>query len=299
MKNKPLIIVLIVLLSIITLCVSSVFVFLLVNKNFSFDSFIGSYKVSKQKIFDRTFDEDFSGININSNASEIKILESDNSTFRVVIYGSKYSSKDKFSVEDYTGKLDIKLDKEPCKGFCFNRKIYSTIVYIPANYDKKLIINNKYGDIHINDFESMDLNAKLNAGDIKVGRVNTAKITNDYGDIFVNYAKKIDVLEKCGDVEIKEVNSVTVKNNYGDIDINKVNEYLNAENNCGDISINNLNILKNSQIKDDLGDIEIGSTNEIRINASTSLGDTKIRNNYKSDITLDIKNSCGDIEVNN
>lgn len=293
MKNKPLIIVLIVLLSLITLCVSSVFVFLLVNKNFSFN--IGSYKVSKKIVFDKTFEEDFNEISINSKASEIKILESDSNSFRVVIYGSK----DKFSVENYDGKLDIKLDKKTCKGICLNRTIYSTLVYIPKNYNKKIIIDNKYGDIHINDFESMNLDVKLNAGDIKVDRVNIAKITNDYGDIFVNYAKKINVLEKCGDVEIKSGNSITVKNNYGDIDINKVNEYLNAENNCGDISINNLNILKNSKIKDDYGDIEIGSTNEIRINASTSLGDTKIRNNYKSDITLDIKNSCGDIEVNN
>lgn len=291
MKSK---IVLIIFLSVLTLLITFGFIFLMFNKNIKLGSFI-KYEVSKKVVYDQTFEEEFSEINISSKASEIKVLESSNDTYRVVIYGNeKY-----FSVENYDNKLDIKLDQKKCKGFCFNRKIYKTIVYIPSSYDKKLVINNNYGDVKISSFKNLVLNAKLNAGDINVSKVNKAKITNDYGDIFVNYAKKIDVLEKCGDVEIKEVNSVTVKNNYGDIDINKVNEYLNAENNCGDISINNLNILKNSQIKDDLGDIEIGSTNEIKINASTSLGDTKIRNNYKSDITLDIKNSCGDIEVNN
>ena len=64
--------------------------------------------------------------------------------------------------------------------------------------------------------------------------------------------------------------------------------------------IDSLNLKENSSIHNSYGDIKIGSTNEIYINAKTSLGDTKINNNYqKSDVTLTIDNSCGDIRVNN
>ena len=69
---------------------------------------------------------------------------------------------------------------------------------------------------------------------------------------------------------------------------------------CGDVKIDSLNLKENSSIHNSYGDIKIGSTNEIYINAKTSLGDTKINNNYqKSYVTLTIDNSCGDIRVNN
>ena len=72
------------------------------------------------------------------------------------------------------------------------------------------------------------------------------------------------------------------------------------ENDCGDIEVNNINLNKNSYIKDEYGDIKIGNTNELYIDAKTNLGKVKIKNNYhKSDITLKIENDCGDIEVNN
>ena len=49
-----------------------------------------------------------------------------------------------------------------------------------------------------------------------------------------------------------------------------------------------------------MGDISVGKTNDILIDAKTSLGEVNIRNNnYKSDITLSIDNSCGDITVKN
>ncbi|MDE5630205.1 MAG: DUF4097 family beta strand repeat-containing protein, partial [Bacilli bacterium] len=69
---------------------------------------------------------------------------------------------------------------------------------------------------------------------------------------------------------------------------------------CGDISIKELTIDKNSEIENSMGDVSIGQTNDILIDAKTSLGEVNIRNNnYKSDITLSIDNSCGDITVKN
>ena len=103
----------------------------------------------------------------------------------------------------------------------------------------------------------------------------------------------------CGDIEIGTVNDAKVKNNYGDITIRNINNYMNIEADCGDIEIENVNINKNSYIKNSLGNIEIAHTNDIHIDAKTDLGDTSVNDNYKADITLTIKNNCGDIEVNN
>ena len=44
----------------------------------------------------------------------------------------------------------------------------------------------------------------------------------------------------------------------------------------------------------------MAKTNEIYIDAKTTRGRTKVNNSYqKSDVTLTIKNQCGDIEIYN
>ena len=114
------------------------------------------------------------------------------------------------------------------------------------------------------------------------------------------YSKELDIDQDCGDVEVFEVDRIKVENNYGNINIKKVNKYLEIKEDRGDVEINTINIKENSSIQNNYGDIELGSTNEIYIDAKTKLGDTKINNNYqKSDITLSLENNCGDIEVNN
>ena len=55
-----------------------------------------------------------------------------------------------------------------------------------------------------------------------------------------------------------------------------------------------------SEISASLGNVEIRKTNEIYIDAKTTFGRTKVNNSYqKSDVTLTIKNQCGDIEIDN
>ena len=71
-------------------------------------------------------------------------------------------------------------------------------------------------------------------------------------------------------------------------------------NDCGDIKIQNLYIQEFSNINSSLGDIKIGNTNEIYVDAKTDLGDLKINtNNRYSETILKIKNSCGDIKIEN
>lgn len=297
MNNKTPKIILIVFLSILVIGLSIFFVNILTNKNFRFGHFSFGHKVSNELVFNQEYETIFDTIKIDSKSSDIEIKEGNESKVKVVIYGDK----DETNVEVVNNKLNIKSNEKKCIGFCFNMTIAKIEVYLPSSYSGNINIENNYGDVNIGNFDNLILDAKLDAGDIKVDSLKSGKIKNSYGDIkILGYSKELEIDQDCGDVEVSEVDRIKLENNYGDIDIGKVNEYLQIKEDCGDVKIDSLNLKENSSIHNSYGDIKIGSTNEIYINAKTSLGDTKINNNYqKSDVTLTIDNSCGDIRINN
>ena len=297
MNNKTLKIILIIFLSILVIGLSVFFVNILTNKNFRFGHFSFGHKVSNELVFNQEYETVFDTIKIDSKSSDIEVKEGNESKVKVVIYGDK----DETNVEVVNNKLNIKSNEKGCIGFCFNMTIAKIEVYLPSSYSGNINIENNYGDVNIGNFDHLILDAKLDAGDIKVDSLKSGKIKNSYGDIkILGYSKELEIDQDCGDVEVSEVDRIKLENNYGDIDIGKVNEYLQIKEDCGDVKIDSLNLKENSSIHNSYGDIKIGSTNEIYINAKTSLGDTKINNNYqKSYVTLTIDNSCGDIRVNN
>ena len=297
MNNKTPKIILIVFLSILVIGLSIFFVNILTNKNFRFGHFSFGHKVSNELVFNQEYETIFDTIKIDSKSSDIEIKEGNESKVKVVIYGDK----DETNVEIVNNKLNIKSNEKKCIGFCFNMTIAKIEVYLPNGYSGNINIENNYGDVNIGNFDNLILDAKLDAGDIKVDSLKSGKIKNSYGDIkILGYSKELEIDQDCGDVEVSEVDRIKLENNYGDIDIGKVNEYLQIKEDCGDVKIDSLNLKENSSIHNSYGDIKIGSTNEIYINAKTSLGDTKINNNYqKSYVTLTIDNSYGDIRVNN
>lgn len=297
MNNKTLKIILIIFLSLLVIGLSVFFVNILTNKDFRFGHFSFGHKVSNELVFNQEYETIFDTIKIDSKSSDIEIKEGNESKVKVVIYGDK----DETNVEVVNNKLNIKSNEKKCIGFCFNMTIAKIEVYLPNGYSGNINIENKYGDVNIGNFDNLILDATLDAGDIKVDSLKSGKIKNSYGDIkILGYSKELEIDQDCGDVEVSEVDRIKLENNYGDINIGKVNEYLQIKEDCGDVKIDSLNLKENSSIHNSYGDIKIGSTNEIYINAKTSLGDTKINNNYqKSDVTLTIDNSCGDIRINN
>ena len=297
MNNKTPKIILIVFLSILVIGLSIFFVNILTNKNFRFGHFSFGHKVSNELVFNQEYETIFDTIKIDSKSSDIEIKEGNESKVKVVIYGDK----DETNVEVVNNKLNIKSNEKKCIGFCFNMTIAKIEVYLPNGYSGNINIENNYGDVNIGNFDNLILDATLDTGDIKVDSLKSGKIKNSYGDIkILGYSKELEIDQDCGDVEVSEVDRIKLENNYGDINIGKVNEYLQIKEDCGDVKIDSLNLKENSSIHNSYGDIKIGSTNEIYINAKTSLGDTKINNNYqKSDVTLTIDNSCGDIRINN
>ena len=266
MKNKSLLITLIILLAIIVFLLVIFLVMSLNGKtNFKNAMFsIGS--TSTNIIYDNQFDlEKIKKIDIKQDAGDILIKESENDSIKIVLYGE---NEEDAQVELNNGNLTIN-NRHSRKNFgLFNvGNIKNDIIlYVPSYYSNEININNDYGKCEVADLENATLNIDCDAGDVEVGIIKNATIKCDYGNI-----------------EIKEItNKCNINANYGNVEIDTIS------------------IRENSNIKSDYGNIEINNTNDIYIDAEVDLGKTKINNNNRnSEIVLKIECDCGNITINN
>lgn len=295
MKNKGLIITLITILSLLTVALIALMI-LFINGKIRIPMFGLSNKVSNELIMDETYENKFTKLNINVSTSDVNILVSNDDKIRVVIYGDE----ERLDIKNETQELYILFKEKKCFGFCFNITKNKVDVYLPANYDKDILVNNDFGNIEISEFKAANIVVNEDCGDVHIVSGNEVTVKNSYGDIKIDEANKIDVKESAGDVKVGTVKSAQIENNFGDITVESITSGLDISDDCGDIKIDHLNLEKDSHIVNNLGDIKIGSTNDIYIDAKTDLGKVKINNNnHKSDITLKLENDCGDIKVNN
>lgn len=268
MKNKPLIITLIVILSIIAVLLTIFLILaifgiefpLFINNNFSGIN-------NKNIIFSQTYDaEDIEKIDVISEAGNVKILESSENNIKVTIHGKNDRNLKNIDFSNKDGVLKFEVRGMSNKIINFGFSTNDIVIYAPNDFIKEIKVKSDYGDVEIGNFE------------------NTS----------------IDLDQDCGDIDVEKVKNAIIKSSYGDVKISSILNKCDIDLSCGDVKIQNLQINENSNIKNDLGDIKIEKTNDIYISAKTDLGDEKIENsNRHSEITLILKNSCGDIKVNN
>ncbi len=265
MKNKGLIIMLIMLLTIIIfLLIMFLVSYLTGGINFRNRIFNIGTK-SSSVIFDKTFEmADIKNIEIKQDAGDIIFRETSNNYIQVVVYGENENDID---VNLNENKLNIDyLQTKRFALFNFGNAKNDIIVYIPSNYSNEIKIRNNYGKCEIIDLENASVNIDCDAGDVEVGKIKNAIIKCDYGNIKIK-----EILNKC---DIKA--------------------------DCGNIEIERMSIKENSTIKADLGNIDISETNDIYIEADVDLGKSNInKSNRNADITLKIKCDCGNININN
>lgn len=292
MNNKGLIITLIIVLSVLGI-VLTVLMINLLGGNITFN-FGG---ISDELAIDTIYDyQKLEKVNISTDMSETYIKPSNDDKVHVIIHGKK--DKNTSSLDGNT--LNIESKEEKCFGFCLNHKSSKVEVYLPRDYQGDMHISNNYGDIEVGDFINATMSVIAKAGDINIENTYKVDVRNDYGDITMGSVKVAKIKDSCGDIKVRDAESLDVSNDYGNIEIDRVTNEINIDESCGDVLINSLDLKNNSNIKNSLGNIEIGSTNEIYIEADVDLGKTKINNNYReSSIVLKLKNNCGDIKVNN
>lgn len=261
MKNKGLIITLIIVLIIIVIALINLLV-LGINGKFRFFKFFNMR--SKNVIFDETYKvESVDDLEIISTAGNVELKESTDGEIRVIAYGE--DANDLETTLD-NNKLRVDYSKISKKFIGFNFYINDIIVYLPKEYSDNIKIDAQYGDIDICELENATINVK----------------------------------EQCGDVKINKVKDVFIDNQYGDIEIDTVSNKCELNLSCGDVKINSLEIKEDSYITSSLGDVKILNAKNVYVDAKTKLGDTKISNNDRyAEATIKIENSCGDIKVQN
>lgn len=254
-----------------------------------------NYKHSSELILNEKYEENFNSIIIKAEAADIYIKNSEDNLTHVKIYGEKDNTTVKTN-----NNLEITNKIAKCIGFCINREVSIIELYIPSNYDKKITIKSNFGNIKVEDFKDLTLTIDIDAGNIEVGNIKEGNIKTNAGNIDVASSKTLTVKDNAGNIKVDKVDDITATNNAGNITINEVNNYLKIQDDAGEIKINTLNINKNSSIKNNMGNVKIGKTNDIYIDGTVNLGNMKINNNNKdSNITLTIKCDLGDIKINN
>lgn len=264
MKNKGWIIAMIIFWIILIIFLIAFLSYVILNNT---NIPIGIYNTSNNSeiICNENYDlELINNIEILVSAGKLKIEENtDDQKVKVLVYGDQNRQID-VSVDN--GKLKIDNTKSKRVVFSFNNHIDEITVYLPRNYNKEINVKSDYGNVDMIDLENATINIEESCGDINLGKVKNLQIDSDYGSIDVD-----TVLNKL-DIEID----------------------------CGDLKIKNIELKENSKIKNDLGDVKIGNTNDIYIDANVDLGEYKInKNNRYAESTLKIDVNCGDIKVEN
>ena len=253
-------IILIVILSILVVAITSIMVLLLTGK-LKFSGIRFDIKTSNKLVYDKTYEQSFKRIVINSKAADIEIKNSSDDKARLVIY----DDNDKANVVENSETLDVKINNKKCRFICFNFTISKVVLYLPTDYaDKVQLVNDE--------------------GDITVGTFDKASLVID---------------SDTGDIKINSISNVTIDSDVGDVRIDRINNYVNVKTDVGDVRIKEANLNKDSSIKTDVGDVRITKTNQIFIFPESDVGDVKIGDNYrKADVVLKIKTDVGDIRVN-
>lgn len=291
MKNNTHIILFIVALTIVVIVLISFMIHIIQGKR-HFDI----KNISVDKVIDEHLEKTFQTISVDSDAALIEIKNVQEGPAQLIVYGDE----NRIQVNKGGNELEVNIRAKKCFGFCFNVKVAKVEIYLPKNYEGKLNLKNKYGDITVENLPSAIADIEAKCGDIGIESLKKIDITANYGDIDIGNAQEATIKADCGDVKIETLGRGKIDTSLGDIKISKVTEKVDIDESCGNINIGSLYINKNSTIRNSLGDIKIGDTNEIYIDAKTSLGDLEIENNYRhSEVTLKVTNSAGDIEVRN
>ncbi len=265
MKNRGLIITLIILLTIIVFLLTMFLVACLTGRA-SFGGKLFSFGTKTSKvIFDKNFElEEIKNIDIKQDAGDVIFKETANDYIQVVLYG-----EDEKNAEVSLNNNNLHIDNTHKNGISFiNFGVTKNdiIVYIPASYQNNIKVNNDYGVCEIVDLENASVDIDCDAGDVTLGKVKNAKVKCDYGNIAIK-----EILNRC---DLKA--------------------------NCGNIEVDKISIKEDSTIKADLGNVEINDTNDVYIDADVDLGKTQInQNNRNAQVTLKINCDCGNVTVNN
>ncbi|MBQ9680404.1 MAG: DUF4097 family beta strand repeat protein [Ruminococcus sp.] len=273
MKNKGLLITVIVLLSVIVVLLLGFMVYSLAGNTLSFGIVP---RAADRVIYDNSF-EKVSDIDVDSDCGDVSFEENKDGKVHVIAYGE--SERD-ITVNFSDGKLTINY---PQKQRFFNWSVVKNniVISLPSDYENSIKVESDYGNVEICALPKASITADC-----------------DYGNIAVEEVKTADIINNCGNVNIGKAETAKVDVDYGRLEIGTVTHRCDLYNDCGDILVDALLITEDSTISDEYGKITVRNAPGICVDAKTDLGKLNInQNDPKADVTLTITNDCGDINV--
>ena len=298
MKNKKILILLIVFLSITGIAL--VFgMILIINKdiNFSFGFSLGSHNLKIVDSFDAEA-KSISMLDLKVSSTDIELKESTNNNLKIEYLSNK---EDTNVIKKDGNKVYIEEDdfKTICIGICSNQR--KVIVYIPTSYNGNINISSRSGDIASSlEIIENEVNVSTTSGNIAFNNATNISMTTTSGDISLNNTNMAKLSTTSGDIKITgEVNSLDVTTTSGDVEVKKINKNANINTTSGDIDITQLAITDISNFETVSGDIVIyNNSSDCYIDYKTHSGDSKInKSDRKSDIVLNVHTTSGDIRV--
>ena len=249
-------------------------------------------------VYENTFTESISNLDIITTNNDIKIEEKEIENIEVKIYDRK-DAKPIAEVKDNT--LYIENKDEVRIGFSFGINGNSRIeITVPKGTTYNLKIDGTSSDVD-SLINLKNVNIETKSGDVNLKNSIDTTINTTSGDITVGNTDKLETTTTSGDIKTGSVKeSIYAKATSGDFLLGDINGKLTLNTTSGDIKINRVNLTNDSTVKVTSGDVVIGETNDIYIDAHAVSGDVKVNtNNRKSDYELKINTTSGDIIVNN
>jgi hypothetical protein len=175
-------------------------------------------------------------------------------------------------------------------------------VWMPAT--NQLKVENKFGDVYIDDFEgeieiilsngnlkSHDFegkaNLKLSFGDATINQIKTGRLECNYSEIYIKKAVKLQIISKSSDFEITEINELNTESRRDKFRIQLI-DVLDARGSFSNYRVNELT--GNLKLKTEYGDLDVAkvATDFKALNIESKSMDINLNFNEKSEFGFEI-----------
>lgn len=223
--------------------------------------------------------EDFSGISVDLDITDLIILPSENESCRVAFRESDKRTHEAF-VKD--GTLYVRQQKEIHFTLFNFGKGPSATLYLPKSEYNSLLVENDTGDISADKaFTFKKIKIETDTGDMEMhaNATDSIAISTDTGDVVIDnvHSAALSVSTETGDIRIKNCNvqgTVSVKADTGDLALQALRaSKLMIETDTGDIELDDCIMTDSIQIESDTGDVELYRVDAATIKIDTDTGD--------------------------
>lgn len=206
MGNKGVKICMIILLAVIAISLISIMVIAIVNKDKSYKVSLFSMGDHTEKLFEKEYPiSEIEKINVNTNSSNVKLIEGAQDKAKVTIYGVEGTV---FEVNQNDKELEIREESHNYHIFAlFFWAREEIIVELPKSYIGTADIKVTSGNVEVSDLEGLDVKIEGKSGNIRCGNVKNAEINVSSGNISIGNCNRANLKANSGNIRAGDIES--------------------------------------------------------------------------------------------